>query len=224
MSASTASFVGSGTCNITAAQVGNSTYAAANSVTQSFNVSGKASQTITFGPIPSQIVGGSLTVSATASSGLQVSFILVQNGNCSISGSVLTFLNVGNCGVIATQSGNSAYAAAPEVGQIIVVNNPTPQSITFNAIAAQTVGSVLPLSATASSGLAVSFASSTTGVCTVAGTTATMVGSGACTITASQTGNNVYSAAAPVSRSFTVNASTPGFSVVAFRQQLYTCT
>jgi len=85
-------------------------------------VSTKAAQTITFGAIPAQHVGGKLTVSATASSGLPVTFILVQNGNCSISGNVVTFLNVGNCGVIATQAGNSAYSAAPEVGQIIVVN------------------------------------------------------------------------------------------------------
>jgi hypothetical protein len=79
-------------------------------------------QTITFNPIPSQVVGKSLTVSATASSGLPVSFVVVPNGNCSISGNTVSFLNVGNCGVVATQAGNSAYAAAPAVGQVIVVN------------------------------------------------------------------------------------------------------
>lgn len=81
-----------------------------------------ASQTITFGPIAAQIVGASLTVSATASSGLPVSFTLVQNGNCSISGNAVKFLNVGDCGVIANQAGNSAYSPAPAVGQVIVVN------------------------------------------------------------------------------------------------------
>jgi hypothetical protein len=80
------------------------------------------SQTITFNPIPAQTVGKSLTVNATASSGLAVTFVIVQNGNCSISGNVVKFLNVGNCGVIATQAGNSTYAAAPAVGQVIVVN------------------------------------------------------------------------------------------------------
>jgi hypothetical protein len=80
-------------------------------------------QTITFNPIPSQVLGGTLTVSATASSGLPVSFVIVPNGNCSISGKVVTFLNVGDCGVVATQSGNATYSAAPAVGQIVVVNN-----------------------------------------------------------------------------------------------------
>ena len=82
-----------------------------------------ASQTITIGTLPTPTYGGApFTLTATASSGLAVTFILVQNGNCSITGNVVTFLSVGNCGVIATQAGNSSYSAAPEVGQIIVVN------------------------------------------------------------------------------------------------------
>jgi hypothetical protein len=84
--------------------------------------SAPAAQTITFNAIPAQTLGSSLTVSAGATSGLPVTFTVVQNGNCSISGNTVKFLNVGNCGVIASQAGNSAYAAAPEVGQIIVVN------------------------------------------------------------------------------------------------------
>ena len=91
--------VTAGTCTITASQAGNSTYAAATSVSQSFTVNAAAlkSQTITFNPIAAQTVGKSLTVSATASSGLPVSFVPVQNGNCIISGNVVTFLNQGNC-------------------------------------------------------------------------------------------------------------------------------
>jgi hypothetical protein len=174
------------------------------------------SQTITFNAIPAQIVGGTLTVSATASSGLPVTFSVVQNGNCSIAGNVVTFLNVGNCGVIANQAGNSSYAPAPAVGQIIVVNQPKTQTITFATIATQTVGTPLTLTASASSGLAVSYASSTASICTVSGSTATFLAAGTCTITASQTGNNVYSAATPVSRSFTVKAATLKSQTITF--------
>jgi hypothetical protein len=56
--------------------------------------------------------------------------------------------------------------------------------------------------ATASSGLAVSFASTTTPVCTVAGNTVTIVAGGACSITASQAGNANYGAATPVAQRF----------------------
>ncbi|NDH14908.1 MAG: hypothetical protein EBY47_07550, partial [Actinobacteria bacterium] len=61
------------------------------------------------------------------------------------------------------------------------------------------------LTATADSGLTVSLASSTTSVCTVSGTTLTLVDEGTCTITASQAGSGDYLAADDVERSFTVS-------------------
>jgi hypothetical protein len=51
---------------------------------------------------------------------------VVQNGNCSISGNVVTFLNAGACGVIANQAGNATYSAAPAVGQVVQVASAPP--------------------------------------------------------------------------------------------------
>jgi len=79
------------------------------------------------------------------------------------------------------------------------------QSITFANPGTQTVGVPLTLSATASSGAAVTFTSATPSVCTVSGTTATFETAGTCTIDASQAGTSVYAAAAQVAQSFTVN-------------------
>jgi putative Ig domain-containing protein len=59
------------------------------------------------------------------------------------------------------------------------------------------------VSATASSGLPVSFAA--TGQCTVSGATVHLTGVGTCTITASQAGDNVYKAAPDVARTFNVH-------------------
>ena len=74
VSASTVTLVESGNCSIEATQAGNSDYAAATSVKRTFAVS-KESQTITFGVLSSQTYGASpFTVSATASSGLPVSY------------------------------------------------------------------------------------------------------------------------------------------------------
>jgi hypothetical protein len=72
----------------------------------------------------------------------------------------------------------------------IITVSPASQTITFGAIAAQTVGTPLTLSASASSSLPVSFASTTASVCTVSGTTATMLTSGTCTMQATQAGNS----------------------------------
>ena len=65
------------------------------------------------------------------------------------------------------------------------------QSITFDAISDKTYGDAdFDVSATASSGLAVSFSAS--GNCTISGNTVHITGAGACTVTASQAGLDVY--------------------------------
>lgn len=84
------------------------------------------------------------------------------------------------------------------------------QTIAFSNPGAQTVGTPLALSATATSGLTVSFASQTTSLCTVSGTTATFMAAGTCTIQATQAGNATYAAATPITQSFTVNTSSSG--------------
>ncbi|MBT4357975.1 MAG: hypothetical protein HOD23_09540, partial [Proteobacteria bacterium] len=88
------------------------------------------------------------------------------------------------------------------------------QTITFNNPGTQSLSSgTATLTASSDSGLTVSLASSTAGVCTVLGTTLTLVSAGTCTITASQAGNSPagdYFAATDVSRSFSVTASSGG--------------
>jgi len=81
----------------------------------------------------------------------------------------------------------------------------TAQTITFDNPGTQTVGAPLTLSATANSGLTVSFTSATSSVCTVSGTTATFAAAGTCTIDANDAGNSTYAAASQVAQSFTVN-------------------
>jgi hypothetical protein len=71
------------------------------------------------------------------------------------------------------------------------------------------------LSATASSGLAVSFSASPTTVCTVSGATVTLVGADTCTIQATQAGNNTYAAATSVSRSFQVTKASQTITFAA---------
>jgi hypothetical protein len=205
VSGSVVTFLNAGACGIIANQSGNASYNAAPAVGQVILVNNPIAQTITFGSIPQQHVGGTLTVSATASSGLPVTFSVVPNGNCSVSGNVVTFLNPGNCGVLANQAGNNTYAAAPQVGQIVVVNNPVSQTIAFGSLPAERVGSQLTVNATASSGLPVSFTVVQNGNCSVSGNVVTFLNVGNCGVIASQPGNNIYSAAPQVGQIATVN-------------------
>lgn len=96
------------------------TMSAAQSVTASFNVS-LSSQTITFGAAPGIVVGGTGTISATASSGLAVSFSSLTPGVCSVSGSTVSGLVAGNCTIAANQAGSTSINAAAQVTQTIVV-------------------------------------------------------------------------------------------------------
>ncbi len=75
----------------------------------------KANQTITFGTIANKVVGANFTVSATASSGLPVSF--AASGSCTVSGTNVSVTGVGPCTITASQVGNGNYNAAPPVPQ-----------------------------------------------------------------------------------------------------------
>ncbi len=78
------------------------------------------------------------------------------------------------------------------------------QTITFANPGSRTYGTAFAPGATASSGLAVAYTSTTLTICTVSGTTVTPVGVGTCTVTASQPGDASYRAATSVTQSFTV--------------------
>jgi hypothetical protein len=108
------------------------------------------------------------------------------------------------------QLSNTGTVTVSGVGQAPL----SAQTITFANPGAQSVGTPLALAATASSGLAVTFSSATSSVCTVSGTTATFVTAGSCTIDANQAGNASYLAAAQVQQSFTVNPA-PSYTLVA---------
>ncbi|WP_341837699.1 MBG domain-containing protein [Chitinophaga pollutisoli] len=80
-----------------------------------------------------------------------------------------------------------------------------PQTITFPALAARTYGAAdFAPGASASSNLAVTYASSNPDVASIVNGNIHIVGAGTTTITARQAGNNDWLAAAPVSRTFTV--------------------
>lgn len=115
---------------------------------------------------------------------------------------------------------NMTLATAGEGGTFIGAVQPVaagdPQTITFGALSAvQYGGASFNLTATASSGLAVSYTSSDTGVATVSGSTVTIVGVGSTNITASQAGDETYAAATPVVQALTVNKADQTISISA---------
>ncbi len=172
------------------------------------------SQTITFGALSNKAFGTApFTVSATASSGLAVGFASTTSTICTVSGSTVTLVAVGTCTIQATQSGNANWAPATPVNQSFQVTQGN-QTITFGALSNQAFGPApFAISATASSSLPVSFASTTSTVCTASGTTVTLVAVGTCTIQANHSGNPNWAPATPVNQSFQV---TQGSQTITF--------
>jgi uncharacterized repeat protein (TIGR01451 family) len=175
---------------------------------------GPQNQSINFPTIPNKESDDlPFAISASATSGLPVSFSIVS-GPATISGNTITLNGTtGSVTVRATQSGNANWNAATPVERTFLVNEPglADQTITFASLTnKQTTSAPFTLSATASSGLPVSF-SIVSGPATISGNTLTLDGvPGSVVVRASQGGNAQYNPAADVDRSFVV--TTPGGS------------
>jgi hypothetical protein len=202
--------IGAGTygSGVGASFAGDATYASS-SGTNSLTVA-KASQTITFAALGAKTYGdANFTVGATASSGLTVSFS--ASGNCTIAATTVTITAAGSCTITASQAGDANFTAAASVPQTFTIAKAS-QTITFNPLADKTTSDPpFTVSATASSGLPVSFSAS--GSCTVSGSTVTITGTGSCTITASQAGNSNFNAAPDVPRTFNITATAAAVNV-----------
>jgi hypothetical protein len=193
-----------GTCAITADQAGSSSYSAAPTVTQSFNIT-KVTQTITFTK-PGDVVFGSgnVTVSATATSNLTVTFSTTSTA-CSVTGTSVTLNAAGPCAITADQSGGATYSAAPTVTQTFNITKAS-QTIAFSKPGDVVFASgnvTLSATSTSTSTLPVTF-SSTSAACSVSGTTVTLTGAGACSIAADQAGSVNYSPAPTVMQTFNI--------------------
>ncbi len=105
---------------------------------------------------------------------------------------------------VTVSGGGSVSASASDVTTISSATLLT-QTISFPDLNLVTFGAApFSLTAAATSGLPVSFASTAQSVCNISGNTVTLTGIGTCSITASQAGNGTFAAASPLTRTFSV--------------------
>lgn len=165
-------------------------------------------QTIQFTAAPSLSLHGSATVTAIASSGLQVTYSSNTTTICSVNSSsgLVTSIAVGTCIIAADQSGNDTFAPAPQVTQSIAAAFDPNQTITFGVAPTLTLYGTATVSANSSSNLPVSYSSNTAAVCSVDTTTGlvTDLTTGNCIIAANQAGDANYNSAPQVTQTLTV--------------------
>ena len=152
--------------------------------------------------------GDSLTLTATGGQSTGGLSWLLNNGDCSLAGAVLTSARGGfTCVVQVTRAGDANYNSITVTETINV--NKIVQVLSFNSSAPVNVqvGDTYTTSVTSSAFLAplVTIANSSSSVCSISAGVVTFNAVGTCLVSASQAGNDVYSSAA-ASQSITVGA------------------
>ena len=208
ISGNTVTITGAGTSTLTAAQAADANY---NSVSAEITLTvAPANQTLTISELPTDISllafeGASIQASATSTSGLTVTLTLGGASPATIDGTNLITSSgaTGTVTVNASQAGNTNFNSA-SASQSFTVSKLN-QTITFDALSVKNVGDpVFDLSASSTSSLNITFASSNTGVASISGKSVTIGTEGNSTITASQAGDSYYNAASSVQHTLTV--------------------
>jgi hypothetical protein len=210
LSGSEVFFAAVGTCTVTADQAGNDQYLAAPQQTQVITVV-RLPQVVAFAdPAPTgKRVGDTYTPTLIpgASDAEPMLGTTSPSTVCTVdtSRNEVSFTGVGTCTLTANQAGDDTYADAPQVERSLTIAKAA-QTITFDAPTSLRFGDAdVQLSATASSGLPVTYTSTTTDVCTVvADDELHAVAGGTCTIRADQAGGANFEAAPEVERTLTI--------------------
>ncbi len=211
------SYVGVGTCSLTAHVAAGTNYGAADGTAQSFSVGKEAPTTPTISNLPaSGTYGGGFTAIVSTDGDGTKSVTSNSTGVCTASGLAVSYVGVGTCSLTAHVAAGTNYGAADGTAQSFSVGKEA-QTIAFTSTApsnATVGGQTYTVTATATSGLAVTFSSATTSKCTVSDLTVNFIGAGTCTIDANQAGNANY-AAAQATQSFSVGPGSQTITQVA---------
>jgi VCBS repeat-containing protein len=146
---------------------------------------------------------GPASSTVTGSSGA-ITYSYSGTGSTVYSATTTKPTNVGTYQVIASVAADASYNAASSSALAFSIAI-APQTITFGTLSTKNdIDANFDLTATASSGLAITYASSNTAVASVTGSTVTIISEGTTTITASQAGNSNIAAATSVPQTLTV--------------------
>ena len=218
-----------GTVTLRATQTGNANYEPALEVVRSFEAldipADPEPQTITFAPLADRpATNGPFTLTATASSGLAVTFELVSGPATLIGNTVSPTGPSGTVTIRATQPGDAAWLAAPSVTRSFFMTGNTPvvpvaQTITFTLPPTRYLSEeTVSLNAYSSSGLEVSFeVVSGPANLSVPGVLS-LTGVGTVSVRAVQAGSATVKAATPVTRTFKVLPDPTGLTLTNLTQ------
>ncbi|MEM9607118.1 MAG: DUF6777 domain-containing protein [Actinomycetota bacterium] len=192
-----------GTCTVNGSQGGDGTWDAAPQASWTIDIV-LAQQTIDWGVSGGTVeLFSSVPMSAVASSGLPV--VYTPTAPCVNDMPNVFFNGLGTCSITVSQAGNALYAPTSIRLDFTIIKRQQTIDFAQPPDFSQALSNGVTLSASATSGLAVTFVSQTPAVCELSGNFVFAAGqTGTCTIVASQAGNGTWDPAPNVSRSFQV--------------------
>jgi hypothetical protein len=123
-----------GTCTLTYQAPETSLYKATDVYVQTFEIT-RTAQTLDFVPLNSVALSAkTLTLLATASSGLPASFSAEPTSNCMVSGNTLSLLKPGPCTVTAQQVGTATIAPVSKSVTITITGKAAPIKRTISCV------------------------------------------------------------------------------------------
>ena len=151
----------------------------------------KLSQGLTFTPVAPPVIGTSVTLAATTTSGATPTFALDPTSACTLSGATLGYVANGSCTVRASVAATDIWAADEAVR---VVAPMLADAITLQVGSTDAVYGDAPVvaSATAESGLPVTIVVSPDATCSFADGMVTLLAGGTCEVTATTAGDATH--------------------------------
>ena len=157
-------------------------------------------------PLKVSLSAKTISITYAASSGLRVSALSASSTTCSIANKIVSLKGVGACTIRLSQAGNIQFLRASTKQITTLIQGENQISFTpSNSLLLST--STYFLVGTSTSSLPLTYSSSTPDVCSISESTLTLIKLGMCAVRASQSGSNIYPAAANVDASITVQGS-----------------
>jgi hypothetical protein len=205
------SYVGVGTCSLTAHVAAGTNYAAADGNAQTFSVGQATPNAPSITNLPAGGTYGGGFTAAVGTQGDGTTSITSSTGSvCTVSGTSVSYVGAGTCTLTAHVAAGTNYAAADGNPQSFSVSRATPSTPAIsNLPASGTVGGGFTATVSTNGDGTTSVTSSTTSVCTASGLSVSYVGVGTCMLTAHVAVGTNYSAADGSTQSFAVAQGAP---------------
>ncbi len=204
-------FVGVGTCSLTA-HVGIGThYAAADGSAQTFQVSQAVPTTPTVSNLPaSGSFGGGFTATVATNGDGTKSVTSGSPSVCTATGTAISYVGLGTCSLTAHVAAGTHYSGADGIAQTFQVSQATPSTPSITNLPGSGVfGGGFTATVTTTGDGAKSVTSNSPSVCTASGLAVTYVGVGSCSLTAHVAAGTDFTSASGTAQMFTVNPAVP---------------